>query len=121
VFAVLAVVLSSVGLYGVVASFVGQRTPEIGVRVALGASRAQVIGIVLGQSLVPVGAGLFVGLAAAVVLAPFVKGLLFEVSPLDPVLMGSGVVLLALAAIAACAIPAGRAARIDPVAALRAD
>jgi ABC-type antimicrobial peptide transport system permease subunit len=95
VFAVLAVVLSSVGIYGVVSAFVGQRTPEIGVRVALGASRAQVIRIVVGQSLVPVGAGLFV--------------------------MSSGVVVLALAAGAACAIPAARAARIDPIAALRSD
>ena len=121
VFAVLAVVLSTVGIYGVVASFVGQRTPEIGVRVALGASRAQVIGIVLGQSLVPVGAGLFVGLAAAVALGPFVEVLLFQVSPFDPLMMGGSVALLALAAGAACAIPAGRAARIDPVTALRSN
>ena len=119
VFAVLAVVLSSVGIYGVVSSFVGQRTPEIGVRVALGASRAQVIRIVVGQSLVPVGAGLVVGLVGAVALGQLVEELLFEVSPLDPLMMGSGVVPLALAAGAACAIPAGRAARIDPVAALR--
>ena len=121
VFAVLAVVLSTVGIYGVVSSFVGQRTPEIGVRVALGASRAQVIRIVVGQSLVPVGAGLVVGLGGAAVLGPFVEGLLFEVSPLDPLMIGSAVGLLALAAGAACAIPAGRAARIDPVIALRSD
>jgi putative ABC transport system permease protein len=121
VFAVLAVVLSSVGIYGVVSSFVGQRTPEIGVRVALGASRAQVIRIVLQQSLVPVGAGLVVGLLGAAALGRFVEGLLFEVSPLDPLMLGSGVVLLAVATGAACAIPAARAARIDPVSALRSD
>jgi putative ABC transport system permease protein len=80
-----------------------------------------VIGIVLGQSLMPVGAGLFVGLTAAVALAPFVKGLLFQVSPFDPLMMGSGVALVALAAGAACAIPAGRAARIDPMTALRSN
>jgi putative ABC transport system permease protein len=121
VFAVLAVVLSAVGIYGVVASFVGQRTPEIGVRMALGASRVQVIRIVLGQSLVPVATGLFVGLMGTAVLGRFVEGLLFEVSPLDPLMLGGGVVLLALVAGAACAIPAGRASRIDPVTALRAE
>ena len=121
VFALLAVVLSSVGIYGVVASFVGQRTPEIGVRMALGASRVQVIGIVLGQSIVPVGAGLLLGLVGAVALGRFVEGLLFEVSPLDPLMLAGGVVSLALVAGAACAIPAGRAARIDPVTALRGE
>ena len=121
VFALLAVVLSSVGIYGVVASFVGQRTPEIGVRMALGASRLQVIRIVLGQSIVPVGAGLLLGLVGAVALGRFVEGLLFEVSPLDPLMLAGGVVSLALVAGAACAIPAGRAARIDPVSALRGE
>ena len=121
VFAVLAVVLSSVGIYGVVSSFVGQRTPEIGVRMALGASRAQVIRIVLGQSLVPVGTGLLVGLVGAAALGRFVEGLLFEVSPLDPLTLGGGVALLALVAGVACAVPAGRAARIDPVTALRGE
>jgi putative ABC transport system permease protein len=121
VFAILAVVLSSVGIYGVVSSLVGQRTPEIGVRMALGASRAQVIRIVLGQGLVPVGTGLFVGLLGTAALGGFLKGLLFEVSPLDPLMLGGGVLLLALVAGAACAIPAGRAVRIDPVTALRSD
>jgi putative ABC transport system permease protein len=121
VFALLAVVLSSVGIYGVVASFVGQRTPEIGVRMALGASRLQVIRIVLGQSIVPVGAGLLLGLVGAVALGRFVEGLLFEISPLDPLMLAGGVVSLALVAGAACAIPAGRAARIDPVSALRGE
>ena len=120
-FAILAVVLSSVGIYGVVSAFVGQRTPEIGVRMALGASRAHVIGIVLRQNLVPVGTGLFVGLVGTVALGGFVKGLLFEVSPLDPLMLGGGVLLLALVASAACAVPAGRAVRIDPLTALRSD
>jgi predicted permease len=121
VFALLAVVLSAVGIYGVVASFVGQRTSEIGVRMALGASRASVISIVLRQSVAPVGVGLAVGLVAAMALGRFVEGLLFDVSPLDPLTLASGVVSLAFVAGAACAIPAGRAARIDPVTALRGE
>jgi macrolide transport system ATP-binding/permease protein len=121
VFAIVAVVLSSVGIYGVVASFVGQRTAEIGVRMALGASRSQVIGIVLGQSLVPIGAGLVLGLAAAAGLGRFVQGLLFEVSPLDPLMLTGAVLTLGLVGGVACAIPAGRAARIDPVTALRGE
>jgi predicted permease len=120
VFAVLAVVLSSIGIYGVVASFVGQRTSEIGVRMAIGAGRAEVIRIVLAQSLVPVGAGLVIGLAGAMVLGRFVEQLLFDVSPLDPLMLAGSVVSLALVAGLACAIPAGRAARIDPLTALRA-
>jgi putative ABC transport system permease protein len=119
VFALLAVVLSSVGIYGVVASYVGQRTPELGVRMALGASRMQVIRIVLGQSLMPVACGLLLGLFGAIGLGRFLKGLLFEVSPLDPIGLAGAVVLLALVATVACAVPAGRAARIDPVTALR--
>lgn len=121
VFALLAVVLSGVGIYGVVSSFVGQRTPEIGVRMALGATRAQVIRIALGGSVVPVAAGLLIGLVAAIALGRFVEGLLFEVSPLDPGMLAGGVLLLALVAGAACAIPARRAARIDPVTALRGE
>jgi ABC-type antimicrobial peptide transport system permease subunit len=118
-FALLAVALSCVGIYGVVASFVGQRTAEIGVRLALGATRLQVIGVVLRQSLVPVGAGLLLGLLGAVGLGRFVESLLFQVSPFDPLMLSGGVMMLALVAGAACAIPAGRAARIDPVTALR--
>jgi predicted permease len=120
-FASLAVVLSSVGIYGVVASFVSQRTSEIGVRLALGASRREVIGVVLRQSLAPVGAGLFLGLLGAVGLGRFVQSLLFQVSPFDPLTLGAGVVILAIVAGAACVIPAGRAARIDPVTALRGE
>jgi putative ABC transport system permease protein len=114
-------VLSSIGIYGVVASFVGQRTSEIGVRMALGAGRAEVIRIVLAQSLMPVGAGLVIGLAGAMVLGRFVEQLLFDISPLDPLMLAGSVVSLALVAGLACAIPAGRAARIDPITALRAE
>jgi len=121
VFASVAVVLSAVGIYGVVASFVGQRRAEIGVRMALGASRQQVIGIVFGQSVLPIAIGLAIGLGGAVLLGRYVRSLLFEVSPLDPWMLAGGVLLLAAIAGAACAIPAGRAARIDPVTALRGE
>jgi predicted permease len=121
VFAILAVVLSSVGIYGVMASFVGQRTSEIGVRMALGASKAQVIGIVLWQSVVPVGVGVIVGLAGAAGLGRFIESLLFEMSPLDPLLLSASALTLAVVAGLACAIPAARAARIDPVSALRGE
>ena len=121
VFAGLAVVLSAVGIYGVVASYVGQRTSEIGVRMALGAGRSQVVRGILGQSLVPVGAGLLIGLVATMGLGRFVQGLLFEVSPLDPVMLGGSMLLLGVVAAAACAIPSSRAARIDPVTALRGE
>jgi putative ABC transport system permease protein len=120
VFAFLAVVLSSVGIYGVVASFVSQRTSEIGVRLALGAKRQDVIGVVLRQSFVPVGVGLLVGLLGALGLGRFVQSLLFQVSPFDPLILGAGALFLGVVALAACVIPAGRAARIDPVTALRA-
>ena len=121
VFALLAVGLSSIGIYGVMASFVGQRTPELSVRMALGASRTEIISIVLGQSLVPVGAGLMLGVLGAIGLRRSIEGLLFEVSPLDPISLAGAVTLLAVVAGAACVIPAARAARIDPVAALRGE
>ena len=121
VFALLAVVLSSVGIYGVVASFVGQRQAEIGVRMALGATRWQVVATVLRESMTPIAAGLLLGVAASGALGRFMQGLLFEVSPLDPLLLAGSVLTLALVAGAACAIPAGRAARVDPVAALRGE
>jgi putative ABC transport system permease protein len=121
VFAILAVALSTVGIYGVVASFVGQRTPEIGVRIALGAGRRQVVAGVLTQNLEPIAAGLGIGLLSAVALGRYVEGLLFEVSPLDPGVLAVGVCLLALTSAVACAIPALRASRIDPVTALRGE
>jgi predicted permease len=121
VFAIIAVALSTVGIYGVVASFVGQRTPEIGVRIALGAGRRQVVAGVLTQNLEPIAIGLGVGLLCAIALGRYLEGLLYEVSPLDPGVLAGGIALLALISAAACAVPALRASRIDPVTALRGE
>jgi predicted permease len=119
VFAALAVVLSAVGIYGVVASFVGQRTIEIGVRVALGARADEIVALVMRQSLPPVAIGLVVGLIATVALSQFVQTLLFGVSAVDPLMLAGASVALGAVATLACALPARRAARISPIVALR--
>jgi putative ABC transport system permease protein len=121
VFAGLAIVLSTVGIYGVVASFVGQRTIEIGVRVALGADARGIVGMVLRQSLPPIAIGVGAGLAAAIALSRFIESLLFDVSALDPLMFSTAALGLAMVATLACAIPARRAARISPIVALRGD
>jgi putative ABC transport system permease protein len=119
VFALLALVLSAVGIYGVVAWYVGQRTTEIGVRLAMGASRRQVVAEVLRQTLGPVVLGLVAGVGAAAALARSVQGLLFEVSPLEPALLGASTAALAVVALAASALPARRASRVSPAEAMR--
>jgi len=118
-FAILAFVLSVVGLYGVVAYSVGQRTREIGVRVALGASRRLVYRLVMGEALWLAGLGITVGLVCAVIATTLMRRLLFDVSSSDPLtLLGSGLVLV-VAALLASYLPARRAASIDPITVLR--
>ena len=112
-------VLSTVGIYGVVAAFVVQRTAEIGVRMALGAGKVEVIRLVLAQTLRPVLIGLAIGVVGSMASARVLQTLLFEVSALDPRMMLLSVGGMAVIAGAACAGPALRAARIDPVRALR--
>jgi putative ABC transport system permease protein len=120
-FAGLAVVLAAVGIYGVVAYAVTQRTREIGVRLALGARRGEVVRLIMWQGLGPAGLGVGIGLAAAVGMTRVIRGLLYEVQPQDP-LTFSGATLLLLAVVAiACLIPATRATRIPPAQALRGD
>jgi predicted permease len=119
VFAGLAVLLSTVGIYGVVAYFVGQRTIELGVRVALGADRREIIAMVLRQSLGPVMLGLVLGMAVTIVLAQFVQSLLFNVSALDPMTLIGAAGALCVIATLACAVPARRAARVSPMHALQ--
>jgi len=118
-FAVLALALAAVGLYGVLAHSVGQRTPEIGVRMALGARPAQVLRAVLHEGLTKVALGLGIGLVGAHVLARFLQWLLFGVGASDPVAFAGAAAVLIGVGVLACLLPAWRACRVDPLAALR--
>jgi ABC-type antimicrobial peptide transport system permease subunit len=119
VFAVLATLLASVGLYGVLAYSVAQRTREIGVRMALGADQGRVRAMVLRQVAVMTAIGAPVGIAAAIAMARGAQSMLFEMQGTDPFVMGSALVVLSAVAIGAGYIPALRASRVDPMHALR--
>ena len=118
-FAMVALVLAVIGLYGVIAYMVAQRTREIGIRVALGATGASIVRLVLGQGLMLAGIGVVVGLLGALALSRALTGLLYGVSPQDPIVYAGVSLLLLLVAAAASALPARRAAAVDPVTALR--
>lgn len=118
-FGVLALLLASVGLYGVISYAVAQRTKEIGIRMALGATGRSVMTLVLRQSLTVVLAGLAIGLLLAVMLTRLVSSFLFGVSPLDPLSLGFATALLILVAAFAVLFPARRATKVDPLVALR--
>jgi putative ABC transport system permease protein len=120
-FAVLALLIGVVGVYGVVSYHVASRTKEIGLRLALGAVPREVSGWILARGMGPVLVGMVGGLACAVLAAHLLRSLLFGISPLDPVALGAVVVLLLGASAAACYLPARRAARMDPMLALRHD
>jgi putative ABC transport system permease protein len=119
-FAAAALLLSVVGIYGVMSTLVAQQTREFGIRLALGAGRSAILGVVVGQGARLVGLGLVLGLAGAVVLSSTFGSLLFQVSLLDSSAMAAAG-LLVVVALAACAMPAWRATRVDPVVALRTD
>jgi len=120
-FAALATLLAAVGLFGVLAYVVAQRSREIGVRMALGARPSDVVRLVIAQGLRPAAAGIAVGLLTAALASRLLRGLLFGVPPLDPSTYAMTSVLLAVVAVAACLAPAWRAARTDPTRAMRAD
>ena len=121
IFATVALVLAAIGVYAVVAYSVARRTREFGVRVALGATPASVVWLALGEALRPVGVGSVLGLALALASSRFIQAFLFDVSAVDPVALGGAVLALVLVAACAAWLPARRASRLDPVAALRRD
>jgi putative ABC transport system permease protein len=121
VFASMALILAAIGLYGVISYSVAQRTREIGIRVALGASPRKIAELVIQNALVLTLFGLVVGVAGAIGLARFLSSVLFEVSPYDPLALGTAVVILTVTALLACLIPVRRAIRLDPIIALRSE
>ncbi|HKQ62078.1 MAG TPA: ABC transporter permease [Candidatus Polarisedimenticolaceae bacterium] len=120
-FGAVALVLASLGIYGVLAHAVSQRTREIGVRIALGARPTSVLGMVVRNAMLLTGIGMGVGLASALALSRLLRGQLFEVSPTDPGVYAGVALLLAAVALLACWVPARRAARVDPLVALRCE
>ena len=118
-FGLLALFLACLGLYGTLAYSVTDRIPEIGLRMALGAQRSDVSGMILKESLTPVGLGLAVGLGAAALSTRLIESMLFGVEPNDPLTLAAAVILLTASAAIAAWLPARRAARVDPMTALR--
>ncbi len=121
VFAGVALLLATVGIYGAVAYTVEQRTGEIGVRMALGAQTRDVLRLVMAQGMKPVVLGLFVGLATAIALGRLITTQLYQVSPHSPMVLMGTTIILAAAALLACLFPARRASLLNPVTALRAE
>jgi len=119
VFALAALALAAVGIYGVLAFSVARRTPEIGVRMALGARRAAVLRMVVGEGLRLCALGVGLGLAASAPLTRLLRSLLFGVSPSDPLTLVAASAALLLVAVMACYVPARRATEVDPMVALR--
>jgi ABC-type antimicrobial peptide transport system permease subunit len=117
----LALAIASAGLYGVTAYLVTRRTREIGVRLALGAAPSRLMMSVIGRGAAHTGAGLAIGIAIAWQLASLVEAFLFEVGPHDPIVYGGAAALLAVCGVVATMVPARRAARVDPVIALRVE
>jgi ABC-type antimicrobial peptide transport system permease subunit len=117
----LALLVAAVGIYSTIAYVVGQRRHEIGVRIALGAPGTHVARVVVAQGLKIVVVGVLIGVAVALALGKLVASLLYGVTPHDPVVLGAVALVLILVAIAACLVPAWRAARVDPMETLRAE
>jgi len=119
VFSGAALFLSAIGLYGILAYSVNQRTREIGIRIALGASSTNILRLVIQRGLMMVGIGLIIGILITLVCSRSIESLLYEVRGDDPVTLGVAVLVLSIAGLIACLLPARRAAKVDPIAALR--
>jgi putative ABC transport system permease protein len=120
-FAVLSLLLAGVGLFGVLSYIVAQRTSEIGIRIALGAERNQVLRIVLFDGMRPALIGLAFGLIASSAVVQLIRAMLYQTQPLDPLVFAAVAAALLLVATLACMMPAWRASRLDPMQALRAE
>jgi ABC-type antimicrobial peptide transport system permease subunit len=119
IFATIALLLASVGLYAVIAHSVSQRTQEIGIRMAIGATAYDILELVFVQGMLPLGIGLAIGLAASLEVNRVLKSALVHVSPTDPLTLVVASATLVFAATLGCLIPARRAMRVDPLVALR--
>jgi putative ABC transport system permease protein len=120
-FAIVALTLASVGLYGVIAHAVTERTHEIGVRLALGAEAHHVLGLIVRQGVTTTIVGVAIGVVGAIALSRFIQDLLFGVTPTDPLTFAAVIIMLIAVSLAACYIPAWRATRLDPTMALRSE
>ena len=110
-----------VGIYGVISYNVSQRTHEIGVRIALGAHRSNILRMVISEGMVLAAIGIVVGVGGALALGRFMQSMLFEIKPTDPATFVGVALALTLVALAACFIPARRATRVDPVSTMRCE
>jgi putative ABC transport system permease protein len=120
-FSLLALTLASVGIYGVISYAVSQRTPELGIRLALGASTRGILWLVIKEGMKPVALGLVVGLMGAAALTQAARSLLFGISATDPLTFTANALLFICVGLLACWLPARRAAKVDPMVALRCE
>ena len=121
VFAAIALVIAAIGVYGLIAFGVAQRTREIGIRMAMGARRVDVVALVIRDGLWLTLAGIITGLGGAIAVTKLLDRMLFGLSPFDPVTFGAASIIFLVVAVAAALAPAGRASRVDPLIALRCD